>query len=134
MTWEKELDQKYTKKEVSKLKKSLKKFKSHGQDEWYNALGIIMQGHKFKPVYKSLKELYKTKDVYKTSLYQDIHADKISEADHIVNPPNITESNETCLRCKTKKVIYYQKQTRSCDEPITTFFTCTNCGKSWKVY
>lgn len=37
-----------------------------------------------------------------------------------------------CGRCKKKSVTYYQLQIRSSDEPMTTFFTCTSCGKKWK--
>lgn len=38
-----------------------------------------------------------------------------------------------CSRCKQKKVSYSQAQTRSADEPMTTFCECTNCGHRWKV-
>jgi transcription elongation factor S-II len=38
----------------------------------------------------------------------------------------------TCGKCKSKKTKYYQMQTRSADEPMTTFVTCINCGKRWK--
>lgn len=38
----------------------------------------------------------------------------------------------TCGKCKEKKVSYYQMQTRSADEPLTTFCTCENCGNRWK--
>jgi len=37
-----------------------------------------------------------------------------------------------CGRCKEKKCTYYQLQTRSADEPMTTYVTCLNCGKRWK--
>jgi len=38
----------------------------------------------------------------------------------------------TCRKCKSKKCNYYQQQTRSADEPITTFVTCLECGNRWK--
>lgn len=38
----------------------------------------------------------------------------------------------TCGKCKEKKVSYYQLQTRSADEPLTTFCTCEACGNRWK--
>lgn len=38
----------------------------------------------------------------------------------------------TCNVCKSKKTVYYQMQTRSADEPMTTYVTCTNCNKKWK--
>ena len=37
-----------------------------------------------------------------------------------------------CAKCKSKKTSYYQLQTRSADEPMTTFVTCHNCDKRWK--
>lgn len=37
-----------------------------------------------------------------------------------------------CSRCKQKKCTYSQLQTRSCDEPMTTFVSCTVCGHRWK--
>ena len=37
-----------------------------------------------------------------------------------------------CWKCKSKKCTYYQLQTRSADEPMTTFVTCLNCGQRWK--
>lgn len=37
-----------------------------------------------------------------------------------------------CGRCKKNECTYYQLQTRSADEPMTTFITCLNCGKRWK--
>lgn len=38
-----------------------------------------------------------------------------------------------CSKCKEKKVSYSQAQTRSADEPMTTFCECTVCGNRWKV-
>jgi transcription elongation factor S-II len=38
----------------------------------------------------------------------------------------------TCSRCKKNQCTYYQLQTRSADEPMTTFITCLNCNKRWK--
>jgi transcription elongation factor S-II len=37
-----------------------------------------------------------------------------------------------CGKCKSMKTTYYQMQTRSADEPMTTFVTCMNCQKRWK--
>jgi|TARA_B110000977_G_scaffold198618_1_gene283880 transcription elongation factor S-II len=38
----------------------------------------------------------------------------------------------TCSKCKSKKCTHYQLQTRSADEPMTTFVTCINCGNRWR--
>ncbi|KAK1837167.1 putative DST1 protein [Podospora conica] len=37
-----------------------------------------------------------------------------------------------CGKCGQKKVSYTQAQTRSADEPMTTFCECTACGNRWK--
>lgn len=37
-----------------------------------------------------------------------------------------------CGKCKAKKVAYTQAQTRSADEPMTTFCECMQCGAKWK--
>lgn len=40
--------------------------------------------------------------------------------------------NFICRKCKKKRCTYYQLQTRSADEPMTTFVTCLDCGNRWK--
>jgi transcription elongation factor S-II len=37
-----------------------------------------------------------------------------------------------CGRCKKSRCSYYELQTRSSDEPMTTFITCLECGHKWK--
>ena len=48
--------------------------------------------------------------------------------------PKIEASTDdfTCSKCKSKKCTFYQLQTRSADEPMTTFVTCLDCGNRWK--
>lgn len=38
----------------------------------------------------------------------------------------------TCGKCKSNRTTYYQMQTRSADEPMTTYATCMNCNNRWK--
>jgi len=37
-----------------------------------------------------------------------------------------------CGKCGQRKCTYYQMQTRSADEPMTTFVRCTVCPNRWK--
>jgi len=37
-----------------------------------------------------------------------------------------------CGKCKERNCTYYQMQTRSADEPMTTFVTCLSCSNRWK--
>uniref|UniRef100_A0A8C9LCW6 TFIIS-type domain-containing protein n=1 Tax=Pavo cristatus TaxID=9049 RepID=A0A8C9LCW6_PAVCR len=39
----------------------------------------------------------------------------------------------TCGKCKKKNCTYTQVQTRSADEPMTTFVVCNECGNRWKL-
>lgn len=56
------------------------------------------------------------------------------ERDENKYAPKIEAStdNFTCRKCKSNKCSYYQLQTRSADEPMTTFVTCLNCTARWK--
>lgn len=44
---------------------------------------------------------------------------------------NVT-SEFTCFKCKSTDCTYYQMQTRSADEPMTTYVTCMSCANRWK--
>lgn len=48
--------------------------------------------------------------------------------------PKIEASTDDfkCGKCKSTKCTYYQLQTRSADEPMTTFVTCLDCGNRFK--
>jgi transcription elongation factor S-II len=37
-----------------------------------------------------------------------------------------------CGKCRQRRTTYYQMQTRSADEPMTTFVACLNCDNRWK--
>jgi DNA-directed RNA polymerase subunit M/transcription elongation factor TFIIS len=60
--------------------------------------------------------------------------DRILESERKLYSKNMAASIITwCSGCKKKsKCDYYQLQTRSADEPMTTFFTCLECDKKWK--
>ena len=38
-----------------------------------------------------------------------------------------------CGKCKGNDCSYFQLQTRSADEPMTTYVWCSGCGNRWKV-
>lgn len=46
--------------------------------------------------------------------------------------PKATTDQFKCGRCGQRKCTYYQMQTRSADEPMTTYVTCVNCNNHWK--
>ncbi|CAN8287262.1 unnamed protein product [Cochlearia groenlandica] len=46
--------------------------------------------------------------------------------------PKASTDQFRCGRCGQRKCTYYQMQTRSADEPMTTYVTCVNCNNRWK--
>ncbi|TFY82027.1 hypothetical protein EWM64_g1991 [Hericium alpestre] len=74
---------------------------------------------------------------------QDMASEERKAADNRIKAENFFQSlgaeeqqAETdafqCGRCKQRKCRYRQAQTRSADEPMTTFVTCVNCNNRWK--
>lgn len=57
---------------------------------------------------------------------------KIRDENRYAPKLDANTDNFTCRRCKSKRCSYYQLQTRSADEPMTTFVTCIDCGNRWK--
>ena len=61
-----------------------------------------------------------------------IELQEIKEANKYTPKIEASTDNFTCWKCKSKECSYYQLETRSADEPMTTFVTCINCGNRWK--
>lgn len=56
---------------------------------------------------------------------------KKTTEDKLSNLPTI--EYKPCRACKNTEYFYYQLQTRSADEPMTTFYICKTCEKTIKV-
>ena len=76
--------------------------------------------------------------------HEELKSDQRREEDEKIEKENMraaqapvaeksVSTSLTCGKCGQKKVSYSQAQTRSADEPMTTFCECTVCGKRWKV-
>ena len=85
------------------------------------------------------KELKAERVAYMT--HQDLQPDRWAvmldqkkKRDENLFAPNLmaTTDDFTCYKCKSKKCTYYQLQTRSADESMTTYVTCLDCGNRWK--
>lgn len=62
---------------------------------------------------------------------KEIHERNLFNAQGATIERSVTDRFQ-CGKCKERKVSYYQLQTRSADEPLTTFCTCEACGNRWK--
>ena len=65
--------------------------------------------------------------------WKDMMYRKEKREDHLFsNKLAVTTTDFTCFKCKKNQCTYFQLQTRSADEPMTTFVTCVNCENRWK--
>ncbi|ORY55502.1 transcription factor S-II, central domain-containing protein [Pseudomassariella vexata] len=62
---------------------------------------------------------------------EELEKENMKKAQVPMAEKSISDTLE-CGNCKQKKVSYSQAQTRSADEPMTTFCECMNCGRRWK--
>tara|TARA_B100000674_G_C37828448_1_gene909319 strand:- start:556 stop:1053 length:498 start_codon:yes stop_codon:yes gene_type:complete len=118
--------------------------------KWENKYFLQMYKNRLRSIYLNLNnETFLNKILNKT-----INAKVLSKMTHqemcpekwkdlidakIKRDKNMTSVNMsaatdefTCYKCKKKKCTYYQLQTRSADEPMTTFVTCLVCSNRWK--
>lgn len=118
--------------------------------KWDNESFVIIYMNKFKMIFHNLKN-----DIIVEKLKQNvIKPHEVSFMTHVELLPEkwkqeiqdkklrlenkffpkieASTDNFTCGKCKSKACTYYQLQTRSADEPMTTFVTCTQCGNRWK--
>lgn len=118
--------------------------------KWENPYFVEIYINKFKTIYINLKnESLLNKIIQKEILAKDLafmtHQNLMPEKweELIKNKKEKDENRYTakldgntdmfvCRKCQSNKCSYYQLQTRSADEPMTTFVTCVNCGNRWK--
>ncbi|EWC45159.1 hypothetical protein DRE_06047 [Drechslerella stenobrocha 248] len=62
---------------------------------------------------------------------EKIEEENMKEAMVAKAPTSVTDQLR-CGKCGKRHVSYGQAQTRSADEPMTTFCECLNCGHRWK--
>ncbi|KAJ4439009.1 DNA-directed RNA polymerase III subunit RPC10 [Periplaneta americana] len=63
---------------------------------------------------------------------------KLKEVDDVLGGAaawdNVDSTEERCPKCSHPRAYFMQIQTRSADEPMTTFYKCCNhqCGHRWR--
>jgi len=63
---------------------------------------------------------------------------KLKEVDDVLGGAaaweNVDSVEEKCPKCENARAYFMQIQTRSADEPMTTFYKCTSqdCGHRWR--
>ena len=94
----------------------------------------------FKNIVNSINDKqYKAQEV-PFMIHQELAPEKWSQLleekrkrdQSIYNKEVVEEGDFKCKKCGSKKCKWYQMQTRSADEPMTTFVQCTECQTRWK--
>ncbi|UXI17350.1 hypothetical protein NH340_JMT03293 [Sarcoptes scabiei] len=62
-------------------------------------------------------------------LRQILKAEIIKDSDMWANA---SKTEEKCPKCSHQRAYYLQIQTRSADEPMTTYYRCEKCAHNWK--
>ena len=66
-------------------------------------------------------------------IWKKLIDDKIKRDENLVKGDISASTDEfKCFKCFQRVCTYYQLQTRSADEPMTTFVTCLKCGNRWR--
>ena len=89
-----------------------------------NILAKSLKAHEF--VYMTHQELQP--EIWERLIEEK----KIKDENKYTPKIEASTDNFVCGKCKSKKCTYYQLQTRSADEPMTTFVTCLDCGNRFK--
>ena len=147
----------FTKNMIENMEKSLynTSIKEAGERDivkkWDNPSFVQLYTDRLRSIYINLKQ----SDEFRQRLInKEIKAQDIGEMTHqdmaparwqkLIEEKKIRDENKytpkleastdnfTCRKCNSKKCSYYQLQTRSGDEPMTTFVTCLDCGSRWK--
>lgn len=125
--------------------------------KWENLLFANLYFNKFRSIYSNFENIklklqakeFKSSNVgflthqdYNPEIWFKVQ-EELDERNQNKYTPVIEASTDTyeCRRCKASnpndrnmytQCSYYQLQTRSADEPMTTFVTCIKCGCRWK--
>jgi transcription elongation factor S-II len=96
-----------------------------------------------KTIYQTIFDIKKENDLnfvlnnikneninWKHRFLNDFILDEIEQDNFIMNPFEIEEGVLEC-KCGSKRVYSYQLQSRSSDEPMTTYAQCMACKKKW---
>ncbi|ATY58774.1 DNA excision repair Rad2 [Cordyceps militaris] len=117
--------------EGADYKKKIRSLFTNLKNKSNRALGVSVMGSEIPPerFVAMTDDDLKSDDQRKKEI--ELEKENMKKAQVPMAEKSISDSLE-CGKCKQKKVSYTQAQTRSADEPMTTFCECMNCGNRWK--
>ena len=94
----------------------------------YEVVTEISNGMKLSSVLEMIKS---KKTGWNHKNFDDTRYRQQEQDDFIINPFEVEEGVLKCGKCGNSRTFSYTKQTRSADEPMTTFATCMTCKHKW---
>lgn len=101
----------------------------------YQVVGDLLNNKKLSDILSNIKS---DKICWNHNDFTTFQEQLDEQDDFIENPFEVAEGVLECKKvlkngkvCGSKRVFSYSKQTRSADEPMTTFATCCACGTKW---
>lgn len=88
-----------------------------------------------KTVKELIKEIRDNVDIFDSLIMKDLLTTENEMFREIAQGPKINKDTKgifKCTKCGKSETIFYQMQTRSADEGMSTFITCCNCGRRWR--
>lgn len=111
--------------------KSLKKYESFEDLYLFNIYQIINYINKKKLTLQEVLKIIKDDKLnWNSFFYKDILDKEIEQDNFLIKPFEIEEGVLEC-KCGSKRVYSYSKQSRSADEPMSTYATCMACKSQW---
>ena len=93
----------------------------------YQTIKDIKDGSKLTSILENLKNKKINWNHYSND---DYNFEEQEQDNFIIQPFEVYEGVITC-KCGSSRVYSYQKQSRSADEPMSTYATCMQCKKKW---
>lgn len=93
----------------------------------YQTINDILKGNKLPELLSSIK---KGNVNFKHESYNDMINEEVEQDNFIIKPFEIEEGVLEC-KCGSKRVYSYSKQSRSADEPMSTYAQCMSCKSKW---
>jgi DNA-directed RNA polymerase subunit M/transcription elongation factor TFIIS len=119
---------KYSKKSTEKLEIIEKKISQIDDKKiLYNILNELYNNVEIRDI---VKRLDKKQTSWNNPVFYSFQK-QINEQNEFIKKPFEVEEGVLECSCGSKKVFSYSKQTRSADEPMTTFAECIMCKKKW---
>ena len=101
--------------------------------EMYRSRAMSLYRYRHLAATMTPKEFAETTEVDQNPERWRAIIEKTIEKDRALRKSTAASMYMHCSSCKRQtKCDYYQLQTRSADEPMTTFVTCLECDKRWK--